>query len=177
MKLATLQFFFSLSGIVNMQYSEEATCRIQTYLFLAGFCWPVHEEVLKQRCSENHYRDTNPQLKHGSLRSSIECTVLQNTPLPLTREFSFRNTAAHQLFFPKRKKRQGGWEEGRGKESLCIMMPFSSELQTESTEDKYFKCDRFQLEMWKHFPPLISCQSWLGQKLGCSYRLKQQCWK
>lgn len=99
---------------------KEATCRTETYLFLAGFCWPVHEEVLKQWCSKNHHSDTNPQLKHeilaaGFLRSNAEYTVLQNTPLSLSNEFSFRKTAAHQLFSKWRKKKKKVGRVGGGK--------------------------------------------------------------
>jgi len=61
----------------------------------------MHEEVVKQCCNESHYRDTNPQPKHkileaGSPRTNTEFTVRQNTPS--TSEFSFKETAAHQLF-------------------------------------------------------------------------------
>lgn len=118
--ITSISFKWNCKYAINCHF-KEATCRIQTYLFLAGFCWPVHEEVLKQWCSENHYSDTNPQLKHeileaGSLRSNTEYTILQNTPLPLTNEFSFRKTTAHQLFFQKKKRagRLGGrksWKE------------------------------------------------------------------
>lgn len=97
---------------------KKATCKIQTYLFLAGFYWPVHEEVLKQWCSENHYSDTNPQLKHdileaGPLRSNtVYCSPKYTT--------SFNQwSSGKQLltkFFPKGKKKKkkggkvGGWK-------------------------------------------------------------------
>lgn len=116
MNLATLRLL-SLSGTLNMQQiavSKRQHAEFKSIVFLSGFCWSVHEEVLKQWCSENHYSDTNPQLRHeileaGSLRSNTQYTVLQNTPLPSTSEFSLSKTAAHQLFFQKNQKgKEGG---------------------------------------------------------------------
>lgn len=145
--------------------SKEATCRIQNCFLQdsVDLLWGDIEAVVQ-----------NPQLKHDILVAGFLSIIFSKIHhFLLTIEFSFRKKAAHQLFS---KKRQGGWEEGRGGKSLCIMMTFSRELQTES-KDKYFKCDRFQPEMWTYFFLINSLPELVGIKFGLQLQAEAAVWR